>query len=391
MTRRIRTLLVMVILLCTHVHTARAQDVVYATPMTDFWDTVSPWCTGVSAGVDYLLWWIKPVCLTVPTISSGSPTDAVPGAFGQPGTKLVAGQTRFEFEGASGYRPYVTWTTRDGFWTAEVKGFELQTVSSTQAGPATGFTYIPFKAPDNTNQAVPFTIPGVVDGSFAATGSSRLWGVEINGQANLLKNQYGNCLIQSSTLAGFRYLDLTDRVVIRNTQRLAANPLVSVSGEDHCETQNRFFGVQVGQRVAVTSSRCSLEGYGKLAVGSTNLTSDFAGSPLAGAPVLPGVFPGPIVVLPSNTGVRSTDRVTLVPEIGTTFRYAVSECWTLSFGYSLLYWNRILCPGDLMDPTVNPTSLPFRGPPTGPAAPVIQPKMTDYFAQGVNLGFEFKF
>lgn len=397
MTRGFRTLLAMVILLCTHVHVAVAQQVVLvqsvesvSSPATDYWQTAPTWC-GFTAGVEYLLWWIKPVCLTVPTITAGSPADAVPGAIGQPNTRLLAGQTRFEFQGASGYRPFATWTTPDGFWSAEVKGFELQTVSSTQAGRATGSTYIPFTAPDNTPQAVPFTIPGSVEGSYAATGSSRLWGAEINGYCHLLEHQYGNCLVQASALAGFRYLDLTDLVVVSNTQRLVGNPLVTASGQDRCETQNRFFGAQVGQTVSVSSSRWSLSGYGKLAVGSTNLTHDFSGSPLIGPPVAPGLFPGPIIVLPTNASVHSTERVTLVPEIGTTLRYAIGPRTTLSLGYSLLYWNRILCPGDLMDPQVNPTYLPFRGPPSGPAVPTIQPKMTDYFAQGVNLGFEFKF
>jgi hypothetical protein len=51
---------------------------------------------------DYLLYWMKPVCLKVPFLTSGSPADAGPGAIGQPNTNLLVGSSRFEFSGASG-------------------------------------------------------------------------------------------------------------------------------------------------------------------------------------------------------------------------------------------------------------------------------------------------
>src|SRR5947209_5575566 len=50
------------------------------------------------AEVDYLLRWFKPVCLTPPLLTIGSPTSAVPGALGQPGTQVVVGEShKFEF------------------------------------------------------------------------------------------------------------------------------------------------------------------------------------------------------------------------------------------------------------------------------------------------------
>ncbi len=346
-------------------------------------------------GVDYLLWWMKPVCLKVPVLTAGSPSDSVPGAINQPGTVVLVGESRFEFAGASGVRPRLgMMLDTDGWLAAEVEGFDLATVVnhqgfSTNAG--SGPTYLPYQAPDNSQQSLPFTIPGVVNGSVSATGTSHLWGAEANGVANLLSSQWGCVRLQGSLLAGFRYLDLWDQITLRNTQSLVADPSISVYGEDTFVTHNQFYGVQVGNRFVASGPCWSVEGVLKLAFGETRLANNFEGTPLAGTPIQPGLIPGPIQVLPSNAGENSVYRVSLAPEIAITARYCPTRHVVLSLGYSLLYLNRILCPGDLMDTHVNPTQLPFQGPTTGALVPAVQDLHTDYFAQGLNAGLEFRF
>jgi hypothetical protein len=286
------------------------------------------------------------------------------------------------------------WLASDGFLAAEVEGFNLETVANhqgftTQAGSPR--TYLPYQAPDNSQQALPFTIPGVVNGSVAATGTSHIWGVETNGVLNLLGNQWGDVRLRGSLLVGFRYLNLRDRIEVRNTQWLVSDPSVSAYGEDTFETRNQFYGVQLGQRLLIAGPRWSLEGFGKLAVGETQLASDYGGSPLVGTPVQPNLVPGPLQILASNAGARSVYRLALVPEVGLRARYALTEHLTMSLGYSVLYLNRILCPGDLMDPHVNITQLPGRGPVTGALVPALQDVHTDYFLQGMNVGLEVRF
>jgi hypothetical protein len=345
--------------------------------------------------IDYLLWWMKPVCLKVPILTAGSTADAVPGAVGQPGTTTLVGTSRFEFGPASGFRPRAGMLlTPDGLFALEAGGFDLQTVVNHQGFSTTAGsprTFLAYQAPDNTQQALPFSIPGVVNGSVAATGTSQLWGAELNGVANLLSGQWGSMRLQASWLAGFRYLDLHDRITLRNSQSLVSNPSVAAFGEDALATHNQFYGAQVGNRLVLSGSRWSLEAVGTLAVGETRLANTFAGAPLAGTPVAAGLIPGPIQVLPSNSGEHSVYRVSLVPEIALRLRYCLTEQVTLSLGYSLLYWNRILCPGDLMDPQVNITQLPGHGPVSGPAVPAVQALHTDYFTQGLNAGLEFRF
>jgi hypothetical protein len=345
--------------------------------------------------LDYVLWWMKPVCLKVPVLTAGSTADSVPGALHQPGTHLLVGASKFEFGGVSGIRPRVgTLLTADGVWAVEAEGFITETAVSRSGFATTAGsprTFLAYQAPDNSEQALPFSIPGEVNGMVQASGTSRIWGTEANLVVNILGSQLGGVNLQGGVLVGLRYLDLRDHVRIRNTQALVANPAVTATGEDNFTTHNQFYGAQIGSRIIASGPRFSFEAYSKFAAGETLLGSYFDGTPLSGAPVQPGLIPGPIQVLPSNHLAQSTYRVTLAPEVGTKVRFAVSDAATVTLGYSLLYWNRILCPGDLMDTHVNVTQLPFRGPPTGAPVPAIQGVHTDYFLHGLSAGVEWRF
>jgi hypothetical protein len=345
--------------------------------------------------VDYLLWWFKPVCLKPATLTVGGPTDAVPGALGQPNTQLVMGEHKFEFSPASGIRPSLgVWLTSDQFLSWEAEGLLLEQIAASQsfrtvnASPA---LFIPFQDPSNVNQALPLSIPGLVNGSSVAVGSTRLWGVESN-FASHFSTTRGELVLSGGLLVGFRYLDLEDRVNITNRQDLVGNPSAFALGADRFATRNQFYGAQLGSQLCLCRGKWSLDVLTKVALGETHLASDVTGQPLLiGSALLPPLVPGPSLALPSNIGRQSSDLLTLVPEVGVTVHYDLTERVSISLGYSCLYWNRVLCPGDQMDSHVNVTQLPFRGPFTGPGAPAPLFVHTDAFAQGLNAGLGFRF
>jgi hypothetical protein len=345
--------------------------------------------------VDYLLWWRKPVCLQPAVLTTGRATDPVPGALGQPNTQVLLGMQKFEFEGTSGLRPLVgALLSPDGCLALEGEGLVLeraasgQSVRSANGSPA---LFLPFQAPTNAQQALPFTIPGVVNGSASAVGSSRLWGAE----ANLVVNfSVSNRLVtlDGALLVGFRYLDLIDRDALVNRQTLVGDPTAFALGADTFTTRNQFYGPQAGWRLTLARGGWSVEYLTKLAAGETHVVSQISGAPLVGGRVLvPGLLPGPFLAEPSNVGRRASELVSLVPEVGLKARYRVSGHVSLSLGYTLLYWNRILCPGDQMDPHLNVTQLPGRGPVSGPAVPALPFNHTDTFAQGLSAGVELRF
>src|SRR5262245_18410492 len=137
--------------------------------------------------VELLLRWFKPVCASVPIVSIGDPRAPIPGALGQPGTQVVVGGSpphKFEFPMSPGVQVTVGWDRAHGAIGLEVSGFIMEQAANSQhfaADPnGSPHSYLPYQAPDNSYQALPFTIPGVVTGGSEAVGSTKVWGVESN-------------------------------------------------------------------------------------------------------------------------------------------------------------------------------------------------------------------
>lgn len=345
--------------------------------------------------VDYLMWFVKPVCLVPVTLTTGSPADPVPGALGQPHTTPVMGDHKFEFGPLSGFRPtFGVWLDADKTIGLEASGFLLEQGSakiafdSTNGNPA---TYVPYQTPQNVPQALPFSTPGLVNGSAVAVGNCWLWGTELNLVTGFSATR-GSYTLRADMLFGMRYLDLRDKVSLFNAQSLVGDPASSAYGAAEFTTHNQFFGGQVGMRFGVDRGRWSLLYETKVALGETHQTREITGSPLLAAQGnAAGLMPGPVLALPSNTGRESADRITVVPEVNLKLRYKCTDWMNVSLGYSCLYWNKVLCPGDQMDDHLNVTELPGRGPKVGPSAPAPLFVHTDFFAQGYSVGVEVRY
>ena len=348
------------------------------------------------AEVDYLLRWFKPVCETPAVLTIGNPSDRVPGALGQPGTQVLLGQGhKFEFPMTPGVQFTLGWDRGDRAVGVEVTGLIMSQAANGQrfASDANGspHTYLAYQAPDNSFQALPFTVPGVVTGGSMSEGTTKLWGVET--ELTLpFASRSGDCTLYAKFLSGGRYLDLTDRVRVTNVLRLVADPSAVAVGSDLFTTHNQFAGPELGTTLGVGWGRWSLEYTTKLAAGITHQARDIEGSPvLPGSAISPLLVPGPLLALPSNIGHETARRVTLVPEVDLKTRVAVTSWCSVSFAYSLLYWNKVLCPGDQMSPFANITQLPFHGPFTGAPLPQSPLVHTDYYAQGFNFEIEFSY
>jgi hypothetical protein len=366
-------------------------------PTVDLPPAAAP-APGFYVGADFLLFWFKPICLNVPVVSVGNPAAAVPGAVNQPGTQIAVGGSppyKFEFGATPGVEAKLGWLSADGGFGVETSGFFMATASARQgfvAAPnGAPASYLPYLAPDNSQQALPFTVPGSVTGSSIAVGSTHLWGVESNLFLPVTVDRGGYSLY-GALLLGARYLDLTDRDLIDNTLSLVGNPSAFAFGADSSITHNQFAGPQMGAALGLAWGRWSVQYTTKLAAGITHQERSIQGSPLmATSDLSPLLVPGPLIALPSNIGRESANRVTLVPEVGLKARLALTAWCSLSLGYRLIYWDKVLCPGDQMDPLVNITQLPFHGPMTGPRDPSPQFVHTDFFAQGIDAGILFRF
>ena len=104
-------------------------------------------------------------------------------------------------------------------------------------------------------------------------------------------------------------------------------------------------------------------------------------------------FPGGYLALPSNMGEYHRTHFGVVPEVGLNLKYQLTQKLGVSLGYTALYLNSVVRPGEQIDRNVNggQSSL-YSGTPTppglqgGPAQPAPLFHTTDFWAQGINFG-----
>ncbi len=343
---------------------------------------------------EYLLWWIRNSNLP-PLVTTSPPASQ--GILGQPGTTVLFGS-----DTTNGVRSGARFTA--GYWfdcqqTCGIEGsyfFLGSHAVNFVAGGGSETIARPFVnqiTGDEDSQLV--NLPGVVNGTLAVNLTSRLQGAELNGICNVCCS----CCSRVDLLAGFRYLELDEGLGI--TENLNVDPGVPVLGgtafvvHDQFSTYNRFYGGQVGARAEVQRGNLFVNVLAKVALGTTDQVVDVAGSTI----ITPQgksstVGNGGLLAQPTNSGRFSQDRFAVVPEVGVNVGYQATKHLRVFAGYNFLYCSNVVRPGDQIDRTVNPTQLPTTGMSPqliGPARPAPVLRDTDFWAQGVNFGVEFRY
>lgn len=358
---------------------------------------------------EYLFWWIR---------SQGGPpllTTAVPGAAGVPGSLpnsvvlLNAGDVAGTYRdgmrfgatywldecGSYGFdgRVFFTWNRNDQFQANGANFPNGLFRPFTAANPGLG------AFSENV------TLPGVTNGRFIAESNSQFWGAEANYRDNLLCRCGCNWMLRADVLAGFRYVNLQESLTLtEDTTRVIPSALFPDEGagtrivnQESFRTKNDFYGGQLGTAVEFRRDRLTLDLRGSVALGSTHERLDISGNQVRtlapSGQVL--VLQGGLLALPgANIGDFSRNVFSVVPEIGLNVGYQVTDHLRAFVGYNFLYWSNVLRPGDQIDPVIDVTRVPRFAPPGIPAvfpprpAPVLND--TDFWAQGVNLGLEFR-
>jgi hypothetical protein len=249
------------------------------------------------------------------------------------------------------------------------------------------------------------TRAGETVGSVQARDRSRFWGAEANYRDNLCC--WHDCTggLRADLLVGFRYLNLReDLSVIEDFTRLVPNPNFpdEVAGtrviiRDRFFTNNDFYGGQLGTAVEYRRDRWTLDLRATVALGTTHQQLKIAGDQTRFIPgQQPLVLAGGLLALDSNIGKSSRDEFTVVPEVGLTVGYQVTDHLRAFVGYNFLYWSNVIRPGDQIDRAIDVTRVPRFVPPNAPVPPAaeVRPAVlfnsTDFWAQGVNLGMEYR-
>jgi hypothetical protein len=362
---------------------------------------------------EYRMWWVKDAPLPVPIVTTGDPhvgfdpnmvhTVNTAGAIGQSGTQVLLGDHGLSFPQFSGMGITLgAWIDENNLFGVEGEGFFLErhtenfAVASDRSGNPP--LYFPiFSSIAGAERGIPIADPlRSFSGDVLVNSSLRLWGAEVNGVLVLFRNLD----LEFTFLTGFRYADLRETLQIYNTTTdLTFGNVTKLT--DLFDTRNQFYGGQIGGRLAVQRYRCSLDITGKVALGSTHQVVDIQGAITQAGPNPPtppglGTFPGGLFTQLSNIGRRDANQFTVLPSLELNVGYQIKQHIRAYVGYDVMYWNQVARPGDQIDHNVNLTQNRVLDPNgTGRLLGAAQPaplfNHSDFWAQGINFGLEFRY
>jgi hypothetical protein len=269
---------------------------------------------------------------------------------------------------------------------------------------------LPFRdAATGTNLVDFASFPGNFAGGISVSFNSELWGLEGNYFWNVFREELGWGRpafgdLKVDLLAGFRYADLHEDLEITLGSVVLPGGVTEFNGQpvpvgsilvlsDGFNTRNQFYGGQIGARAEFARGPWFLDLLGKVALGDSHQAVDIRGTSTQTTTTSTTVVGGFLATSTNIGGVRR-DRFAVLPELDVNLGYQLCPMVRVFAGYTFLYWSEVARPGDQIDTTVNltrvPTSSTF-GPLSGPARPALPFKNTDFWAQGVTFGVEFRY
>lgn len=348
--------------------------------------------------LQYLAWWTRHQDLPV-LVTSGSFSDAVPGALGQPTTQnVVSGEIDDTFH--SGVQLMLRWDLGgDHDWVAEVGGFTLghresSTTVGSDGGPNTLVLVRPFfNANTGTQDADPIAVPNVMSGRITIQQPQDFYGADLTIHSNYWWRD--GMASAAYIVTGVRFLELDERLLIGES--LQDLPGLGAAGNSYAlderfSTFNRFYGGVIGLEYVWNVGPLFLKAQGRVGLGYNQESLGIAGSTQitdATGNVTTGANRA-LLVQPSNAGTYNHNVFAAEPEVHLTAAYDVTQNIRIGAGYDFMYLTNVLRPGQQVDPTINIQALqPFDQ--VGPARPGVFLNQSTFWAQGVNFTLEFSY
>ena len=337
---------------------------------------------------DALLWWTKGAAIPpLLTTSPDSTPQAQAGILGQSTTTVLLGNQELNKDFRAGYRvSFGTWLDESDSLGIEFSYLGLgQSVDRTNV-TSTGSPILArpfFNADTGAEDIHTIAYPGVLQGTFSCTSTSDFQVAEFLTRWALARAPG----YRIELLGGFRFQQLTDSLDIGDTSGPGA-PSQSIQILDQFHTRNDFYGGELG--IATQWHQCcwSVETNLKLALGSTYSRIDINGSTTTAT----GTLPGGLLALPSNMNMSpyTSNQFSMIPELGLTLGYDLTCHLRAMAGYTFMYWSPISRPGDQIDLNVSPSQFPGPGQTTASKPEFVQ-HTCDFWAQGINVGLDYRF
>jgi len=371
-------------------------------------EAIPPW--RIWARVEYMLWWVRDDHAAVPLVTTGPPGAALAGALGQPTTGVLVGPN-LDYRLNSGGKMFLGgWFDSAAALGAEVSGFCLETHTTHEKAYSDRTTGAPvitrpfFNTLTGQSDAQIITTPadslgGKYIGGIGIFGDSRTWGAE----ANLLLHVAETPQSRWDLVGGFRYLgqkdqwrsDQSSTVLAPGTVGFAGKPAPApdiVSLRDYLETHNNFYGGQVGVRGEWQPGRWRFDAGATVGIGGTDEYIQGVGRTLLTNPAHVTFYQAGGLYVPRTLDTLERGRFAFISEVNLRAGYRIAERWTVSIGYTFLYWSDVIRPAGQINPFVDartvPTSLSFN--PNVPPVP-FQLHSTDFWAQGLTFGLEWRY
>jgi hypothetical protein len=346
---------------------------------------------------EFLGWWTKGFAVPALVTTSPAGTDvAEAGVLGAPGTSVLLGNEDLR----GGFQPgerfvFGTWFGCSQTWGLEASYLQLNPQSDTRQFNDTTASILArpfFNSQSNAEDSQLVNYPGRQSGTLTATASSQLQAAEFLVRKNVTRR----CNWTVDFTAGYRYQQLNDHLSINDALSFSSSQTAFPSGSvvtqsDVFDTRNVFQGGQVGLTTFVQLERFTIDATLKAAVGQTDSQVTILGASTTNIPGQ-GISNqvGGLLALPSNMGVFESQRLSIVPELALTLGWDFTPQLRGTVGYDLVYWTGVARPGDQIDLNLDPRQFP---PTTSPSAtrPQFVLHTSDYWAQGFNLGLDWRF
>lgn len=189
---------------------------------------------------------------------------------------------------------------------------------------------------------------------------------------------------------GWRYMQLREGLMIQeDLTSLSSNNPGSFLIEDNFETFNQFNGAELGVQWTGRRGYWTLDSLMRLSLGISHQQLTITGStesPTGSAPANGGLLAQP----GRNIGTISQTEFGVLPELGTTLGYQLTQRLKFNLGYTAIYWSNVVRPGDQIDTTVNPNLLPPAIASNAFNGPGFTVRQSDYWLQGLSFGGEYR-
>ncbi len=346
---------------------------------------------------EYLMWWDKTSNLPpLATTSVDGTARAQAGVLGLPGTSTLIGGQGVNLGIRSGARLTLgCWISpcRDEAFEATYLYFGSGKVNFRQTSDDHSILARPFyNAQAFQQDSVILAYPNQQTGWLNAAVSNELASLALLYRKVVVRGHNG----QLDFLAGYRYGRFNENLAVDSsttfTSRGGVLPIGTVfNTSDWFGAQNEFHGGELGISAKTRLRRWTFEFLGKLALGGTRSRLRVAGATTITVPaVAPVSYDGGMLALSTNSGTSQQTGFSAIPELGINVGYDLTPRLKAIFGYTFLYWSRVVRPADQIDMNLNPTQFP-PGALVGFPAPEAKFIVSDYWAQGLNFGLDYRY